>query len=210
MKAFTDAFAQMPLVAILRGITPNEAEPVALALLDAGFTLIEVPLNSPQPMRSIETMVRVVGEQALVGAGTVLTPGEAEQVLATGARLLIAPNMNLSVAHSAAKADACWCPGIFTATEAFAALDAGAAALKVFPAELMPPPGVKALRAVLPATTRVLPVGGITPDRLAAYWQAGANGFGLGGALYKPGDSVDEVTRRAAVFVRTLNDLRQA
>jgi len=207
---FSELFSQMPLVAILRGLRPVEAVPVAQGLVEAGFTMIEVPLNSPEPLRSIEAIERAVGGRAMVGAGTVLRPEQAEQVLATGARLVIAPNMNLSVAQVVRHHDGFWCPGVFTATEAFSALDAGAAALKLFPAELMPPAGVKALRAVLPATALVLPVGGITPDSLAAYWQAGANGFGLGGALYRPGDSAQKVAQSAKAFVKSIQTLMQA
>ncbi len=208
--AFCRAFDRMPLVAILRGITPEEAVDMAHALVEAGFTIIEVPLNSPEPLRSIESISRAVGDRAIVGAGTVLTPEQAEQVLATGAELIISPNLNLSLAQVVIDHKGCWCPGVFTATEAFSALQAGAAALKLFPAELMPPPGVKALRAVLPASTLLLPVGGISPDHLAAYHQAGANGFGLGSALYRPGTSVESVSRSAHQFVEAMQALLRA
>ena len=207
MNHFSDLFLQMPLVAILRGIQPEEAVSIAQALVDAGFTIIEVPLNSPEPLRSIEAIEQAVGDRAMVGAGTVLRPQQAEAVLSTGARLVIAPNLNLAVADVVRQHDGYWCPGVFTATEAFSALDAGAAALKLFPAELMPPVGVKALRAVLPAEALVLPVGGITPASLAAYWQAGANGFGLGSALYRPGDSAQKVTQSAKAFVQSMRSL---
>ncbi|MFK7963066.1 MAG: 2-dehydro-3-deoxy-6-phosphogalactonate aldolase [Burkholderiaceae bacterium] len=209
-EKFRQAFARMPLVAILRGITPDEAVYVAHALIEAGFTIIEVPLNSPEPLRSIEAIRLAVGDRVTVGAGTVLTPEQAEQVLATGAELIISPNMNLSVAQVVTDRQGCWCPGVFTATEAFSALDSGATALKLFPAELMPPPGVKALRAVLPASTLLLPVGGITPERLATYHGAGANGFGLGSALYRPGDSAESVARSAHQFVEAMQTLLHA
>lgn len=207
---FSDLFLQMPLVAILRGIRPAEAVSIAEALVEAGFTMIEVPLNSPEPLQSIEAIEQAVGDRTMVGAGTVLRPEQAEAVLSTGARLVIAPNMNLAVAEVVRRQGGYWCPGVFTATEAFTALDAGAAALKLFPAELMPPVGVKALRAVLPAEALVLPVGGVTPDSLAAYWQAGANGFGLGSALYRPGDSAQKVARSAQAFVKSMRTVMQA
>lgn len=210
ISRFSDLFLQMPLVAILRGVRPDEAVSIAQVLVDAGFSMIEVPLNSPEPLRSIEAIEQAVGDRAMVGAGTVLRSEQAEQVLATGARLVIAPNVNLSVAEVVRQHDGYWCPGVFTATEAFSALDAGAAALKLFPAELMPPAGVKALRAVLPAEALVLPVGGVTPESLAAYWQAGANGFGLGGALYRPGDSAQKVAQSAKAFVKSIRAVVQA
>lgn len=196
------AFAALPLVAILRGLTPAEAEPVATALYDAGFRMIEVPLNSPDPFASIEAVRRLLPRDALVGAGTVLSTDKVERLAAIGADLVVMPHADTAVIR-AAKANGMACvPGVATATEAFAALDAGADALKLFPAELITPTIVKAMRAVLPATLRLLPVGGITPETMRPYLDAGAAGFGLGGALYSPGLPVAEIAARAARFVQ--------
>jgi 2-dehydro-3-deoxyphosphogalactonate aldolase len=192
----------LPLIAILRGITPDEAVPVGSALVEAGFRIIEVPLNSPQPLLSIERLAREFGSRALVGAGTVLQPGQVAEVAAAGGRLIVMPHADVALIR-AVKAAALWCvPGVATPTEAFAALAAGADALKLFPAELLTPPVLKALRAVLPRETRLLPVGGITPHNLTAYVAAGASGFGLGSALYKPGATAAEVRGCAEAFVQ--------
>ncbi len=207
---FAEAFEQMPLIAILRGITPDEAVPVAKVLADCGFRVIEVPLNSPEPLRSIAAIHQEFGARILVGAGTVLTGREAGDVAQAGGRLIVAPNLNPEVGRVALSAGIAWCPGVFTASEAFAALDQGAVALKIFPAEAMPPAGIKALRAVLPAAVRLVPVGGINPDVMGNYLSAGANGFGLGSALYRPGQSVAEVKQAALWFVDTLNRLRRS
>lgn len=206
---FSTAFAALPLVAILRGVKPEEAVEIAAVLVESGFRIIEVPLNSPEPLRSIRAIAESVGSEVLVGAGTVLTAQQANEVLEAGGQLLIAPNVNLAVAQVARDSGLPWCPGVFTATEAFTALDAGAQALKIFPAEAMPPAGIKALRAVLPAATSLLPVGGIGPDDMARYWAAGASGFGLGSALYRPGDTAEKVAGAARRFISALNDLRQ-
>jgi 2-dehydro-3-deoxyphosphogalactonate aldolase len=193
----------LPLIAILRGVTPAEALPVGLALAEAGFRIIEVPLNSPQPLRSIEALARGLGAHCLVGAGTVTTPVQVGQVADAGGRLIVMPHGDAAVIR-AAKARALWCaPGIATPSEGFAALAAGADALKLFPAELVTPPVLKALRAVFAADTLFLPVGGITPQHLAAYVAAGASGFGLGSALYRPGMDLAQVTARAQAFVRS-------
>lgn len=201
-----DAFAACPLVAILRGITPEEAAPVATALADAGFTLIEVPLNSPRPLDSIARMIEAVGDRAVVGAGTVLTAGQAVEVARVGGRLCIAPNFDPRVAAAAAHHGLIYGPGVGTVSEAFAALESGAAFIKLFPAEIIPPIAVKAMRAVLPREARVLPVGGITPGGMAAYRAAGADGFGLGSALYKPGMDAGDVALNAAAFVTHLRE----
>lgn len=191
----------LPLIAILRGITPDEAVPVGRALVEAGFRIIEVPLNSPHPLRSIELLAREFGSRALVGAGTVLQPAQVAEVAAAGGRLVVMPHADVELVR-AARAAGLWCvPGVATPTEAFAALAAGADALKLFPAELLTPPVLKALRAVLPRATRLLPVGGITPRNLAAYVAAGASGFGLGSALYSPGASALQVAAAARGFV---------
>ncbi|MDQ0314496.1 2-dehydro-3-deoxy-6-phosphogalactonate aldolase [Amorphus orientalis] len=191
------AFAELPLVAILRGLEPDAAEATVGALVDAGFRIIEVPLNSPTPFRSIEIAARRFGGEAVIGAGTVLDPTDVSRVAQAGGRLIVAPNFDAAVGR-AALADACiWCPGVFSPTEAFAALKAGAHGLKLFPGELIPPSGVKALRAVLPPETRVLVVGGVSTDAMGDYIAAGADGFGIGSALFKPGLWIDEIARRA-------------
>lgn len=197
---FRAAFAACPLVAILRGITPPEAQPVGQALVASGWRLIEVPLNSPDPLASIAALAAAL-PQAVVGAGTVLHPAQVALVHAAGGRLIVAPNFNPDVVREAVRLGMACLPGVFTATEAFAALAAGATGLKLFPAEMIPPAGVKALRAVLPRDTLVLPVGGVTPDNMAAYRTAGADGFGIGSALYKPGATAAQVERSAQDFL---------
>jgi 2-dehydro-3-deoxyphosphogalactonate aldolase len=192
----------LPLIAILRGITPAEAVPVGQVLADAGFRIIEVPLNSPQPLHSIELLARALGARCLVGAGTVMSVKQVDEVANAGGRLIVMPHADALVI-GAAKAKALWCaPGIATPTEGFAALAAGADALKLFPAELLTPPVLKALRAVFPPEVLFLPVGGITPQNLVAYRSAGANGFGLGSALYKPGMSIEQVQVNARAFAK--------
>lgn len=203
MKAsgkLTAALEACPLVAILRGLRPAEALSVGQALTGSGWELIEVPLNSPQPLLSIAALARAF-PQALVGAGTVLEPQQVHQVHAAGGRLIVAPNFNQDVVREAERLDMICLPGILTATEAFAALDAGATGLKLFPAEMVPPAAVKALRAVLPPDTLLLPVGGITTASLESYRIAGADGFGIGSALYKPGMAAAEVKRNALDFM---------
>ena len=193
------ALAALPLVAILRGLSPQEATPVGQALIDAGWRLIEVPLNSPRPLESIATLARQF-PQALVGAGTVLTPDDVRQVHAAGGRLIVSPNFNPAVVRQAVNLGLVCLPGVLTATEAFAALAEGAAGLKLFPAEMIPPAAVRALRAVLSPSTLLVPVGGMSPDKLAAYRAAGASGLGIGSALYKPGMQAAEVAAQARRF----------
>lgn len=183
---FDDAFRALPLIAILRGIAPDEALPVAHALYDAGFRILEVPLNSPEALRSIGAIVTAFEGRMLIGAGTVLTETEVAAVANAGAKLIVSPNFDAAVVRASKARDLVSAPGVATPSEAFSALKAGADALKLFPAEMIPPMVVKAMRAVLPAGTKVLPVGGITPDTMGAYFQAGADGFGLGSALFKP------------------------
>lgn len=197
---FTAALAACPLVAILRGLRPAEALPVGEALAGSGFKLIEVPLNSPQPLLSIKAIAAAF-PNALVGAGTVLEPEQVREVHAAGGRLVVAPNFNQEVVREAARLDMICLPGVLTATEAFAALDAGATGLKLFPAEMISPAAVKALRAVLPADALLLPVGGISIANMASYRAAGADGFGIGSALYKPGLAAAEVKRNALDFM---------
>jgi len=204
------AFAQLPLVAILRGLRPEEAAPIATSLYEAGFRLIEVPLNSPQPFDSIAAIRRLLPQDALVGAGTVLQAADVGRLADLGAELVVMPHADTGVISAAAKAGLLCTPGIATPTEAFAALAAGAAALKIFPAEMVGPPVVKAMRAVLPKGTRLLPVGGITPTTMAPFLEAGAAGFGLGSALYKPGMTVADVAAAARRFTEAWRALHPA
>lgn len=190
----------LPLVAIVRGIRPSEAVPIGEALAEAGFLCMEVPLNSPDPLDSIERLAEALGDRMVIGAGTVLDPEAVRRVRDAGGRLIVSPHCDAAVI-GAAKAANLWCvPGVLTPTEAFAALAAGADALKLFPAEMVPPPVVKAMRAVLPAGAALFPVGGITPSGMDGYRDAGAMGFGLGSALYRPGDAPSAVAARAAEF----------
>ena len=198
------AMRRLPLVAILRGLTPADAPAIGTALDVAGFSLIEVPLNSPQPLASIAMLVAQL-PNALIGAGTVLTTAQVEEVHRAGGQLIVSPNFDADVVRMAVQLGMVCLPGVMTPTEAFAALAAGASGIKLFPAELVPPAGVKALRAVLSAETLVLPVGGITPESMAAYRAAGASGFGLGSALYKPGDDAAAVAGAARRYVAAWN-----
>jgi len=205
---FDAAFAALPLVAILRGIRPDEVEAIALRLYEQGFRLIEVPLNSPQALDSIARLARCLPADALLGAGTVLSPGAADRVREAGGELIVMPHADTRViAHVKAQGLSC-VPGAATPTEALACVEAGADAVKLFPAELLTPVAVKAMRAVLPPDLRLLPVGGITPAAMAAYRAAGAAGFGLGGALYAPGMTAAEVAERARGFVSSYANSR--
>ncbi len=201
---FDTAFARCPLVAILRGVRPDEVEAIGDGLVDAGFTVIEVPLNSPDPLDSIARLARRLEGRALVGAGTVLRVEDVGKVQAAGGRIIVSPNANPAVIAAAASAGLASLPGIATPTEAFAAIDAGATALKLFPAEASSPQVLKAMRAVLPRDLRMLVVGGIAPDTMTPWFDAGAAGFGLGSALYTIGRAADDVTRRARDFVAAL------
>ena len=194
---FEKAFNTLPLIAILRGLRPDEAKEMARALVGEGFTLIEVPLNSPDPFTSIRRMAEAVGEAALVGAGTVLTPDEVDAVAAAGGRLIVSPNTDASVITRTLGRGLAALPGVMTPTEAFTALAAGADGLKLFPGEALSPAFVKALRAVLPEPVRLVPTGGVSEATIADWRQAGASGAGLGGALYRPADTAAEVAGRA-------------
>lgn len=209
--SFADRLREMPLVAILRGLTPAEAVPVAAALIEAGIRIVEVPLNSPEPLDSIGRIVSEFGDDALVGAGTVLDPVAVERVADAGGRLIVAPNCDPRVIRAASAARLAVVPGVMTPTEAFVALDCGADALKLFPAEILSPAMVRALGAVLPTETRTLAVGGIESGNMADYWAAGVAGFGIGSSLFKPGKPVEAIASDAGRLVATMrNLLRQA
>ncbi|PIT81147.1 2-dehydro-3-deoxy-6-phosphogalactonate aldolase [Limnohabitans sp. 15K] len=200
--ALAQAMDQLPLIAILRGLTPAEAPAIGDALVGSSFAIIEVPLNSPEPLRSINALATLF-PQTLIGAGTVLNAGQVKDVHAAGGRLIVSPNFNPAVVAQALALDMVVLPGVATPTEAFAALDAGAHGLKLFPAEMISPATVKALRAVLPKGVALMPVGGITPDNMATYLAAGATGFGLGSALFAPGRTAQDVQSTAKHFVKS-------
>ena len=203
------ALEELPLVAILRGLVPTEAVAVGRVLIDAGIRVIEVPLNSPDPLASIRALVDSFGQDAVLGAGTVLTPDEAASVAETGARLIVAPNFDPSVGAHCAQLGLDWVPGILTPTEAFGALKAGAAALKLFPATASSPAVLSGMRAVLPKTALVLPVGGVSASSMGPWWEAGASGFGTGGSLFRPGRNLDELSDRAERLVSAVRELQR-
>ena len=176
-------------------------------LVDAGFRIIEVPLNSPEPLVSISKIVEKFGDRIVVGAGTVLSVDRVEAVVGAGGKLIVAPNMKPDVGERTIELGAKWCPGVFSPTEAFDALENGASVLKFFPAEMVPPKAISAMRAVLPRDAIIAAVGGITPETMAAYYKAGSDSFGLGSALYKPDYSVEEIARRAKTFVETFREM---
>ena len=199
---FDRTLATNGLIAILRGLRPEEAESIGSALYAAGIRIIEVPLNSPQPLRSLEILRRTLPDDCLVGAGTVLSAEQVRAVKEAGGQLIVMPHCDVQVLRAAKDAGLYLAPGVATPSEAFAALTAGADALKVFPAEQVGIGAMKAWLAVLPPGTALLPVGGITPDNMVPYLRAGAAGFGLGSALYSPGLPADEVGRRAQAFIQ--------
>jgi 2-dehydro-3-deoxyphosphogalactonate aldolase len=198
----------LPLVAILRGVTPDAVVSIGEALVNAGFAIIEVPLNSPDPLASIRRLSERFGDEILIGAGTVIRARHVDDVVRAGGRLIVMPHGDGEVVRAAKGAGLACIPGIATPTEAFAALANGADALKLFPAELLTPAVLRSMRAVLPAETRLLPVGGISPDSMAAYVAAGATGFGLGSALYRRGDDASRVSANARDFVDAWRRLR--
>ena len=198
---FAAAFDDLPLVAILRGLTPGEAVAVGRALVDAGWRLIEVPLNSPEPLKSIRIMAKASDGRARIGAGTVLTGDEVDAVAAAGGQFIVSPNIDAAVIRKTKARRLGSFPGVFTASEALAAIAAGADALKFFPANLLGPEGIKAISVVLPRSVPLLAVGGIDAGNIAAYRKAGTAGFGLGSNLYKPGFGAPEVGKRAAAIV---------
>ncbi|HEY9095800.1 MAG TPA: 2-dehydro-3-deoxy-6-phosphogalactonate aldolase [Hydrogenophaga sp.] len=196
------------LIAILRGLRPDEARDIGLALHGAGIRLIEVPLNSPDPLASIRILRDGLPDDTLVGAGTVLQPEACAQIAAAGGQLVVMPHSDPAVIRAAKSAGLACAPGVATPTEAFAALAAGADVLKMFPAETLGPKGLKAWRAVLTPPVAIVPVGGITPDSLGAYLAAGASGFGLGSALYRAGDNATTVAQQATAFVQAWQQAR--
>jgi 2-dehydro-3-deoxyphosphogalactonate aldolase len=200
MTRFTSWLEPLPLVAILRGVRPEEAAAIGRALAAEGFRIIEVPLNSPNPFDSIGRLAAALGDGVLVGAGTVVDPADVPRVAGSGGRLVVAPNADQRVVAAARESGMHALPGFATPTEAFAMSAAGADGLKLFPAEASPPAVLKAMKSVLPAGLPILPVGSITPEAMADYRTAGAAGFGLGSALYRAGDEPAAVAGRAARF----------
>ena len=201
LKPFLD---RCPLVAILRGIRPDEAEAIAATLADAGLAIIEVPLNSPDPMASIALLSAKFGDNVLIGAGTVMTEAQVAEIAAAGGKLIVTPHADPIVVRAAKRLGLLAVPGFFTPAEAFALLAAGADALKLFPAEGASPAMLRAMRAVLPTATMVLPVGGIDATNMDAWREAGAAGFGIGSSIYKPGDTPAVVATKARTLLRAV------
>lgn len=205
---FRQTLSTHGLIAILRGLRPDEARNIGLALHGAGVRLIEVPLNSPEPLRSIRMLRDTLPDDTLVGAGTVLQPEACAQIAAAGGQLVVMPHSDPAVIRAAKALDLACAPGVATPTEAFAALAAGADVLKMFPAETLGPTGLKAWRAVLTPPVAIVPVGGVTPDAINPYLAAGASGFGLGSALYRAGDDATTVAQQATAFVQAWQQAR--
>lgn len=197
---------ELPLIAILRGVQPDEALAHVGAVIEAGFDAVEIPLNSPRWEQSIPAVVEAYGEKALIGAGTVLKPEQVDQLAEMGCRLIVTPNIQPEVIRRAVGHGMTVCPGCATASEAFAALDAGAQALKIFPSSAFGPDYIKALKAVLPADVPVFAVGGVTPDNLAQWISAGCVGAGLGSDLYRAGQPVERTVQQAAAFVKAYQE----
>jgi 2-dehydro-3-deoxyphosphogalactonate aldolase len=202
-----DYLAPLPFCAVLRGIAPREIPAVSDSLVGEGFRILEVPLNSPQPLDSIAELAKRCGDRVLTGAGTVLQVDDVARVRDAGGRLIVMPHADVAIVREAKRLGLLCMPGVATPTEAFAALAAGADALKMFPCEALPPAALRAWRAVLPRDTIVLAVGGMKPDTLAPYWAAGANGFGTGSNLYAPGADADSVRRAAAAYAAAFRAL---
>ena len=201
---FTRYFATCPLVAIIRGVHPDEAEAIGEAILSAGIRIVEVPLNSPEPLASIERLAKRFGSEALIGAGTVLDPDDVGRVASAGGRIIVSPSTDAAVIRQAFEQGLVSAPGFFTPSEAFTALNAGADALKLFPAEAASPAVVKAIRAVLPEDVPLIIVGGVKPEAMRDWLAAGARGFGLGGGLYRPGQSPSDTAAKARTYVEAL------
>jgi 2-dehydro-3-deoxyphosphogalactonate aldolase len=200
--------ARSPLVAILRGVQPAEVESICSALERAGISVVEVPLNSPRPLESISILSRSFGDRMLIGAGTLTTPSQVEEVAAAGGRLIVTPHADVAIVRSAKRAGLFACPGFFNPTEAFAMLDAGADAIKLFPAEVLGPPMLKALRAVLPTGALVIPVGGVDTDQIAPWMAAGALGLGVGSSIYRAGDDAAIVEAKGTALVAAVRAYR--
>jgi 2-dehydro-3-deoxyphosphogalactonate aldolase len=200
--------ARSPLVAILRGVQPAEVESICCALERAGISIVEVPLNSPRPLESISILSRSFGDRMLIGAGTLTTPSQVEEVAAAGGRLIVTPHADTAIVRAAKNAGLLACPGFFNPTEAFTLLDAGADAIKLFPAEVLGPPMLKALGAVLPASAVVIPVGGVDADQVAPWMAAGALGLGVGSSLYRAGDDVAVVEAKGRALVAAVRAYR--
>jgi 2-dehydro-3-deoxyphosphogalactonate aldolase len=201
---------RLPLFAVLRGLEPERATDVARMLVGAGFEILEVTLNSPDPLSSIAAISDAVGEDALVGAGTVTSIADVDSVMSVGGRLIVSPHCNPNLITYAAERGLVVLPGVFTPSDMFSALQAGATGLKVFPAELMPPSGIKAIKAVLPHATPIFAVGGINADNMADYLAAGAVGFGIGGSLFKAGKPMVDIERDAIALVAAFHQARKA
>ena len=208
--ALRDYLDPLPLIAVLRGVAPAEVSAIGGALADNGFRILEVPLNSPDPFESIARLQREFGARCLTGAGTVVKVADVARVAQAGGRLIVMPHGDVAIVREAKRQGLICVPGVATPTEAFAALDAGADGLKMFPAEQLSPAALKAWRAVLPKDALVFPVGGIRPDNMAPYWAVGANGFGTGSNLYKPGAPADEVRAVAAAYAAGFRALAAA
>ncbi|HEX4883211.1 MAG TPA: 2-dehydro-3-deoxy-6-phosphogalactonate aldolase [Casimicrobiaceae bacterium] len=209
MNPLAAYLSPLPLIAVLRGIAPEEVDGVGDALVDAGFRVLEVPLNSPRPYDSIGRLAQRFGATCLIGAGTVLDVADVARVREAGGRIVVMPHADLAIVREAKRLGMVCCPGVATPTEAFAALAAGADGLKMFPAEALPPPVLKAWRAVLPKEALVFAVGGIRPDTMQGYWSAGASGFGTGSNLYKPGADPADVRRVAGEFAAAFAGLKR-
>lgn len=201
VEDFRRHFSECPLIAIIRGVTPADAEVTARAIYDGGIRIIEVPLNSPEPLESIRIIAETLGDRALVGAGTVLDAADVPRVAHAGGRLIVSPNTNTAVIEATVAAGMVSSPGYFTPSEAFTAIRAGAHVIKLFPAEAASPAVVKSQKAVLPKDIPLVVVGGVTPEAVSGWMEAGADGFGLGGGLYKPGQDPQTTLEKARGFV---------
>lgn len=198
-------FDKCPLIAILRGVRPDEVLGIAAALEAAGVVIVEVPLNSPQPLESIRLLAEHFGDRMLVGAGTVMTPAQVHEIAAVGGKVIVTPHADPELVRTAKSLGLLAAPGFFTPAEAFSLLRAGADAIKLFPAEAANPAALKGIRAILPPGTLVVPVGGITPENIPEWMAAGAAGFGIASSIYKPGDTAEVVSRKAAALVAALS-----
>jgi len=205
VERFNSYLSECPLIAIIRGVKPDEAEAIGAAIFASGIRIIEVPLNSPEPFESIRALASIFGDRALIGAGTVLDPADVPRVAQVGGQIIVSPNVHRPVIEASVAAGMVAAPGFFTPSEAFEALRAGAHCLKLFPAEAASPAVVKAQRAVLPKDLPLIVVGGVRPDNMRPYLEAGATGFGLGSGVYVPGRSPQEVEERARAYMESVN-----